>query len=110
MSKLTRDGTAEPVSRDQILWRERERRNIIFSVQLTTELDWQLYPFGPYSAKSANYTHVRCSFFAYKTNIQQIYYTNTSAVYSNTTLVLVFFVFVFLLYLTYRRWALTCFS
>ena len=30
MSKLTRDGTAEPVSRDQILRRERGQRIIYF--------------------------------------------------------------------------------
>ena len=37
MSRLTRDGTAEPVSRDQILRRERGQGNIfVFSVQLTT--------------------------------------------------------------------------
>ena len=36
MSRLTRDGTAEPVSRDQILRRARGQGNIIFSVQLTT--------------------------------------------------------------------------
>ena len=35
MSRLTRDGTAEPVSRDQILRRERGQGNIHFSVQLT---------------------------------------------------------------------------
>ena len=38
MSRLTRDGTttAEPVSRDQILRRERGHGIFIFSVQLTT--------------------------------------------------------------------------
>ena len=36
MSRLTRDGTAEPVSRDQILRHARGRGNIIFPVQLTT--------------------------------------------------------------------------
>ena len=37
MSRLTRDGTVEPVSRDQILRRERAEGNeIIFPVQLTT--------------------------------------------------------------------------
>ena len=36
MSKLTRDGTAEPVSRDQILRRERAQENISFPAQLTT--------------------------------------------------------------------------
>ena len=36
MSRLTRDETAEPVSRDQIHRRERGQRNIHFSFQLTT--------------------------------------------------------------------------
>ena len=36
MSRLARDGTAEPVSRDQILRRERDREMFIFPVQLTT--------------------------------------------------------------------------
>ena len=36
MSRLTRDGTAEPISRDQILRHAREQGNIIFPVQLTT--------------------------------------------------------------------------
>ena len=35
MSRLTRDGAAEPVSRDQILRHARGQRNIIFLVQLT---------------------------------------------------------------------------
>ena len=36
MSRLARDGTAETVSRDQILRRERDREIFIFPVQLTT--------------------------------------------------------------------------
>ena len=36
MKRLTRDGTAEPVSRDQILRHARGQGNIIFPVQLTT--------------------------------------------------------------------------
>ena len=36
MSRLTRDGTTEPVSRDQILRHARGQGNIIFPVQLTT--------------------------------------------------------------------------
>ena len=36
MSRLTRDRTAEPVSRDQILRHARGQGNIIFPVQLTT--------------------------------------------------------------------------
>ena len=36
MSRVTRDGTAEPVSRDQIFRRVRDRGIFIFPVQLTT--------------------------------------------------------------------------
>ena len=36
VSRLTRDGAAEPVSRDQILRHARGQGNIIFPVQLTT--------------------------------------------------------------------------
>ena len=36
MSRLTRDGTAEPVSRDQILRHARGQGNMFFPVQLTT--------------------------------------------------------------------------
>ena len=44
MSRLTRDGTAEPVSRDQILRRERGQRNIHFPWSADHEQDWQPYP------------------------------------------------------------------
>ena len=44
MSRLTRDGTVEPVSRDQILRRERGQGNIIFSCSGDHELDWQPHP------------------------------------------------------------------
>ena len=36
MSRLTRDGAAEPVSRDQIIRRERRQEILLFPVQLTT--------------------------------------------------------------------------
>ena len=36
MSRMTRDGTAEPISRDQILRHARGQGNVIFPVQLTT--------------------------------------------------------------------------
>ena len=42
MSRLTRDGTAEPVSRDQILRHARGQGN-------DHEQDWQPYPVDPYS-------------------------------------------------------------
>ena len=45
MSKLTRDGTAEPVSRDQILRRKRGQRIIHFPCSAADhEQDWQPCP------------------------------------------------------------------
>ena len=41
MSRLTRDGTAEPVSRDQILRHERGQGNIHFSCLADHVQDWQ---------------------------------------------------------------------
>ena len=49
MSRLTRDGTAELVSRDKILRRERGQGNIHFSCSDDHEQDWQPYPVDPYS-------------------------------------------------------------
>ena len=49
MSRLTRDGTAEPVSRDQILRRERGQGKLNFSCLADHEQDWQPYPVDPYS-------------------------------------------------------------
>ena len=43
MSRLTRDATAEPVSRDQILRRERGQGNIHFPCPADHEQDWQPY-------------------------------------------------------------------
>ena len=44
MSKLARDGTAESISRDQILSHARGQGNIIFPVQLTTSRIGNLTP------------------------------------------------------------------
>ena len=41
MSRLTRDGTAEPVSRDQILRCKGEQGNIYFPCSTNFELDLQ---------------------------------------------------------------------
>ena len=49
MSRLTRDGAAEPVSRDQVLRRERRQGNIHFTCSADHEQDWQPYPVDPYS-------------------------------------------------------------
>ena len=50
VSRLTRDGTAEPVSRDQILRHARGQGNIHFPCSADHEQDWQPYPVDPYSA------------------------------------------------------------
>ena len=49
ISRLTRDGTAEPVTRarDQIIRRERRQRNIHFPCSADHEQDWQPYPVDP---------------------------------------------------------------
>ena len=66
MSRLTRDGTAEPVSRDQILRHARGQGDIYFPCSADHEQDWQLYPVDPYFAICDDYTYVRCSeFYSY---------------------------------------------
>ena len=58
MSMLTRDGTAEPVSRDQSLRNARGQGNIIFPCSADHEQDWQPYPVDPYSAMCDDHTHI----------------------------------------------------
>ena len=58
MSRLTRDGTAEPVSRDQILRHARGQGNIHFSRSADHELDWQPHPVDPYSAICDDHTYI----------------------------------------------------
>ena len=57
MSRLTRDGTAEPVSRDQILRHARGQGNI-FPCSADHEQDWQPYPVDPYSAICDDHTYI----------------------------------------------------
>ena len=56
MSRLTRDGTAEPVPRDQILRRERGQGNINFPYSADHEQDWQPYLVDPYSCSMCDHT------------------------------------------------------
>ena len=60
MSRLTRDGTAEPVSRDQILRHARGQGNIHFPCSADHEQDCQPYPVDSYSAICDDHTMV-CS-------------------------------------------------
>ena len=50
MSRLTRDGTTNPVSRDQIPRHARGQGNIPFPCSADHEQDWRPYPLDPYSA------------------------------------------------------------
>ena len=58
MSRLTRDGTAELVSRDQILRHPRGQGNIQFPCSVDHEQDWQPYPVDPYSAICDDHTYI----------------------------------------------------
>ena len=56
MSGLTWDGTAGPVSRDQILRRERGQGKHDIPCLADHKKHWQPYPVDPYSVESANHT------------------------------------------------------
>ena len=58
MRRLTRDGTAEPVSRDQILRHARGQGNVHFPCSADHEQDWQPYPVDPYSAICDDHTYI----------------------------------------------------
>ena len=58
MSTLTRDGTAEPVSRGQILRHARGQGNIHFPCSADHEQDWQPDPVDPYSAICDDHTYI----------------------------------------------------
>ena len=65
MSRLTRYETAEPVSRDQILRRERGQGNIHFPRSANHEQDWQPYPVDPYSCYMCDHTYEQFSYCIY---------------------------------------------
>ena len=56
MSRLTRDGTTEPVSRDHVFRRERGQEIFIFLVQLAPSRIGKLYPVDPYSCYMCDHT------------------------------------------------------
>ena len=57
MSRLTRDGMAEPVSRDHVLRRERGQGKNPFSTD--REQDWPHYPVDLYSAIYGDHAYIR---------------------------------------------------
>ena len=56
MNRLTRDGTAEPVSLDQILRHIQGQGNIHFPCSADHEQDWQPYPVDLYSVVYDDHT------------------------------------------------------
>ena len=63
MSRLTQDGTAEPVTLDQIFRRERGQGNIHFFCSADHVQDWQPYLVDPYCCSMCDYLgdHILCS-------------------------------------------------
>ena len=61
MGRLTWDGTAEPVSRDQILRHARGLGNI-FPCSVDHEQDWQPYPVDRYSAINSRSCQLRIEY------------------------------------------------
>ena len=58
MCRLTLDGIAETVSRDQTLRHERGQGSINFPCSADHEQDWQPYPVDPYSCYMCDYIYI----------------------------------------------------
>ena len=71
MSRLTRDGTAEPISRDQIFRHARGQGNINFPCSADHEQDWQPYPVDPYSAICDDHTYIHTYILYFEWEKQQ---------------------------------------
>ena len=69
MSRLTRDGTAEPVSRDQILRHARGQGNVHLPCSADHEQDWQPYPVDPYSAICDDHTYIHTYTMTFKLGV-----------------------------------------
>ena len=64
MSRLTRDGTAEPVSRDQIVRRERGRVHINFPCSADHKQGSQPYPLNPHCCYMCDHTYIHTKLIA----------------------------------------------
>ena len=71
MSRLTRAGTAAPVSRDQILRHVRGQGNIHFPCSADHEQDWQPHPVDPYSAICDDHTYIHTYKVPVKTDSEE---------------------------------------
>ena len=101
MSRLTRDGIAEPVSRDQILRRKRGQGNINFPCSADHVQDWQPYPVDPYSCYVCDHTYIQAP---------GVSFADGMAFFSGVTFVLFWFVFVSMLSLKPRPFVQSSFD
>ena len=103
MSRLTRDGTAEPVSRDQILRHERGRGNIHFSCLGDHVQDWQPYSVDLYwySCYMCDHTYILGTVFDLIFKFLYIFYSNFTT--SGGTLFCSYFVPFFSFFLLLKR-------
>ena len=76
MSRLTRDGTAEPVSRDQFLRHARGQGNIHFPCSADHAQVWQPYPVDPYSAICDDHTYIHTNILLYCIVLYSIKYVS----------------------------------
>ena len=76
MSRLTRDGTAEPVSRDEILRRARGQGNVHFPCSAHHEQDWQPYSVDPYIYSAICDDHIGSKAHIYQQRTQLTIVTN----------------------------------
>ena len=67
-----RDETAEPVSRDQILWHARGQGNVHLPCSADHEQDWQPYPVDPYSAICDDHTYIHTYIHSKRLSIDQL--------------------------------------
>ena len=72
MSRLAREGTAEPVSQDQILRRERGQGHIHFPCSADHEQDRQPYPVDLYSCYMCDHTYKQSPMVAICTFVQDV--------------------------------------
>ena len=73
MSGLTRGGTAEPVSRDQILrGRKRGQGKIHVHCSADHEQDWQPYPVDPYLLPGISFDRTYADTFNVPTSYQKL--------------------------------------
>ena len=82
---VTRDGIAEPVSRDQILRRERGQRNINFPCSAHHVQDWQPYPVDPSSCFMCDHTYIGVQSLIFVFSLFQTIYNKSGPPIIHTT-------------------------